>query len=167
MTRVLIAADESDASIHAARVARDLFGDGADYAVVTVGRSTPLLWGTETLLPGVSYPIIMAPAGGGGPMPLVLPSRAVHQVTDGTTTGAEQQAERQAGDVARAAGIGGAETIGELGDTVQAILHAADAHGADVIVVGARHRSWLADLFRSNVTTSVVRAADRPVLVVP
>lgn len=167
MTRVLIAADESDVSIHAARVAYDLFGDAADYAVVTVGRSTPMLWGTDELQPGVSYPIVIAPAGGGFAVPQFMPSLAVRGPADGGTTTATGSAEEQAGNVARAAGIVGAETIGEVGDTVDTIINAAEEHQADVIVVGARHHTLLAEMFTSSVTKSVVRKADRPVLVVP
>ena len=52
-------------------------------------------------------------------------------------------------------------------DTARAILDAARDARADVIVVGARPRSWLSRLLRRSVPARVLDSADRSVLVLP
>ncbi len=77
MTQVLIAVDESESSVDTARVAYALFGDSATYIVVSVADQSPMLWGGDSLIWGVGYPIVMAPSG------VVAPARdGVHSATD-------------------------------------------------------------------------------------
>lgn len=166
MTRVLIAADDSDTSVTAARSARALFGDEAEYLVVNVAEQGLLPWGDDSMLWGSAYPMAI-PAIPGGP-PLIVrpdattpPVRDVHEA-DTPVAVAERQAER----VADAAGLGGATTIGEVGEASHAILEAADRHGADVIVVGSHERGWFSRLLSGSVASSVTKRAAVPVLVV-
>lgn len=48
-----------------------------------------------------------------------------------------------------------------------AICSVAHEEGADLIVIGQRHRGWLDRLFTRSVTNDVLRNANCPVLVVP
>ncbi|MCU1502124.1 MAG: hypothetical protein JWM12_1478, partial [Ilumatobacteraceae bacterium] len=57
MTRVLIASDESERAVHAARTAHQLFGDAAEYFVINVGFSP--LTPTWTSGWGIATPVTM------------------------------------------------------------------------------------------------------------
>lgn len=83
---------------------------------------------------------------------------------------------RDAGDAlnvarARLAAVGGVETERRTGDPAAAILAAADEHGADVLVLGARSgRPGAAGERGADVGTTarrVLGAADVPAVVVP
>jgi len=153
MTRVLIAADGSDASIEAAKVAHGLFGDDASYLVVNVadsGVNSSIAW-------GYAYPVSM-------PM-LDVPMVATDDATGSDRTVVEG-AEQRAADVAEAANLPESTAVGEIGDVATAVLHAAHEHHVDVIVVGSHERSWFSRLFAGSVATTLVREADVPVLVV-
>jgi nucleotide-binding universal stress UspA family protein len=52
-------------------------------------------------------------------------------------------------------------------DTVDAILGVARKHGADVVIVGHRNKSWVGRMFGEHVAAGVVNRARRSVLVVP
>ena len=67
--------------------------------------------------------------------------------------------------VATDAGVD-AMPIGQVGEPVAAIVHAAAEHHADVIVVGSQSRGWLSRLFEPSVSVRVQRATHLPVLVV-
>ena len=69
MTKVLIAVDSSDTSIRAARTAHNLFGDDAEYTVVSVAPLDPVIWGEDTLAWGTPYSMVRPPMGS----PLDLP----------------------------------------------------------------------------------------------
>jgi nucleotide-binding universal stress UspA family protein len=64
-------------------------------------------------------------------------------------------------------GLTDAVAVGELGDPVDAIIGAAEARDADLIVLGSNHRGLLQRVFERSVSKTVVKLADRPVLVVP
>ena len=164
MTQVLIAVDESELSINAARVAYELFGDSAAYTVVNVANQPAMMWGGDSLMWGVGYPVMMAPSGlvgvGSGP-------------TAGTVSpGADldsaplEAAMQVALDVAIEADLPNPQVVGEVGDPAQAILDAARHHEADVIVIGSHDRNWITRLFIPSVTGSVVKEAEIPVLIV-
>ncbi len=165
MTQVLIAVDDSERSVHAARVAYDLFGDNATYTVVNVADQSTMMWGGDSLMWGVGYPVLMAPTGlvGVAPHPTSGVGTPVAE-SDGAPLDAAMQV---ALDVAKEADLPNPQVVGEVGDPAQAILEAARHHQTDVIVVGSPDRSWLTRLFVPSVTGSVVRDADIPVLVVP
>lgn len=59
-----------------------------------------------------------------------------------------------------------AEYVVEVGDPVERLLDAADAHDADLVVVGSRERGFLERLFGHPVDEAVARRADRDVLLV-
>jgi nucleotide-binding universal stress UspA family protein len=143
MTKVLIAADTSETSVEAARVAHSLFGDAAEYLVVNVDRAM-----NDAMAWGASYPLVM---------PLPSP-------TDDPD--AMQRAEDVATDVADSAHLPSAESLGDIGDPASAIIQAAHEHGVDVIVVGSHKHNWFSKLFTGSVTSDLVREADIPVLVV-
>jgi nucleotide-binding universal stress UspA family protein len=165
---VLVAVDESEHSIRVATAARNLFGYDAHFLVVSVGEPTVALWGGEPLAWGVSYPVV--PAGGPMGYPFV-PVAATATIPDPDMPGAGMTAvdvaQRNAEDVVRAANLSDAEPVGDVGDPSQRILAIAEEQAADVIVVGTHHRNWLSRLFSSSVSTDVLKAAERPVLVVP
>src|SRR5262245_66654662 len=75
MTRVLIAVDETEQSVVAAKTAFKLFGDGADYTVISVATDQPVYWGDDPLGAGLAYPLVIPPVGAGGmaaTMPLAV-----------------------------------------------------------------------------------------------
>ena len=160
MTHVLIAADDTEESVRAARIARDLFGDVAHYTVVSVAHTETFLWSGSAMEFGVPYTMAIPPAGVPGP-PLVF------QQPTSTHTTPVDVAERQADEVRVAANLPAADTMGEVGDPADAIVRAADEWGADVIVVGSHERGWFARLFTRSVTHEVVRESSLPVLVGP
>jgi nucleotide-binding universal stress UspA family protein len=151
MTKVLIAADDSESSIRAARAARKLFGPNANYTVISVGPSADLSWGEDLMSWGMAYTLAEPPPGYVGGMPLVM-----HE-----TSGALRTAQK----VADAAGLADAIVIGDEGARARTILDAAHALEVDVIVVGSRDRSWFSKLLDPSTEASVVRDSDVPVLV--
>lgn len=164
MTQVLIAVDESESSVDTARVAYALFGDSATYIVVSVADQSPMLWGGDSLIWGVGYPIVMAPSG------VVAPARdGVHSATDSASPeldGASiDAAMRVAQGVATEADLPDPQVVGEVGDPAFAIIAAAHHHQADVIVIGSHERSWFSRLFVPSVAGAVLRDADIPVLI--
>lgn len=167
MTQVLIAVDDSDTSIVAARTAHQLFGDSAHYTVVNVTEGSSVYWGDESLQYGIGYPLAFPAAGMIGALPYAVPRPDADARRTADSEGDPVRlAEQVAADVADHADLQVAEVVGELGDPVVAILDAADAHHADVIVVGARDRGWLSRLLSPSVTGAILREASVPVLVV-
>jgi nucleotide-binding universal stress UspA family protein len=166
MTHVLIAVDDTESSVTAAQTAHRLFGDDADYTVISVSQSDPVYWGDDPLGSGVVYPLAVPPVGAGmgmATMPLAVraPDRPRESDIPTPVEAAEQTARHVAADV----GIHEARPIGDSGDAAKAILEAADNYDADVIVVGSHDRSWLDRLFNPSVAEQVVKKSDTPVLV--
>jgi nucleotide-binding universal stress UspA family protein len=164
MTRVLIAVDDSDSSIAAARTAHRLFGDTAEYTVISVDRARPVKWGDDALMYGTVYPLALPGAAGvigGIPLAIRRPGDDQIDATDDRVEVGEQTAD----NVAHDAGLDDARTIGEEGDAVEAILSAAETEHADVIVVGSHDRGWFRRLFTTSVRDELLRDAEVPVLV--
>lgn len=151
MTRILIAADESDSSVEAARVAHQLFGDTAEYLVINVADPTP----DASMAWAYVYPATM-------PMMAFPPVNA----DDPAARQAAAASETVAADVATKASLGAAEPLTDTGDAANAIIDAAREHAVDVIVLGSHERSWFSRLLKPSVSASVVREAEIPVLVV-
>lgn len=151
MTRILLALDESEASLAAAEAAHRLFGDDAEYLAVYVTAdpeaTSSMTWGSV-----YGYPFA-AP-----PVPLDQAARSATDVVETARSEAEQRATE--------AGVT-ATPLGEVGDPAHAISRAARDHHADLIVVGHSHRSWLRSLFDPSVTDDLIDATDTPVMVVP
>jgi nucleotide-binding universal stress UspA family protein len=153
MTKILIAVDESDDSVNAARAAHRLFGDDADYLVINVGT----LLATDAMAWGYAYPVAM---------PMVTYPPEVIEPRQGRPTQMEA-AEDRAIAVAAAAHLDDAGTVGTVGDPADAILEAAKANEVDVIVVGSHDRNWFTRLLTGSVSGELVRHSEVPVLVVP
>ncbi len=161
MTHVLIAVDDSDTSVAAAHTAYRLFGDSAQYTLVNVAETAPVVWGHDGLRYGTAYPLSIPGAGVIGSVPFVV------RTPDEPDPSADRvdAAERTADGVAHEAGLTQAESIGETGDPAEAILEAARTHHADVIVVGTHQRGWFKRLVTSSVSDDVIRDSEVPVLV--
>ncbi len=152
MTTILIAADDSEESVHAARIAHTLFGDDAEYLVIHVGVTVT----NDAMAWGYAYPVTM---------PMVAYPPPLPELAAGEQTPVEE-AEERASAIADEASIGDAEVVGDVGDPSEAILHAAHEQGADVIVVGSHERGWFSRLLSGSVSQDLVRRSDIPVLVV-
>jgi nucleotide-binding universal stress UspA family protein len=162
MTQVLIAVDDSEHSVHAARVAYELFGDSAAYTVVNVTDQTAMMWGGDSLMWGVGYPVLMAPSGLVG---VAAPTAGAAGDTPSVDTASIDAAMQVALDVASEAELPHPQVVGEVGDPAQAILAAARHHQADVIVIGSHDRSWFSKLLAPSVGGTVVKDAEIPVLI--
>lgn len=150
MTTVLLAFDETDASLLAGLTATMLFGAEANYLAVHVepilGRGADL-WG-----PVYGYPFPALPAG-------ALIDRESRET-------AVTRARLIAAQAADAAGVDAAP-IGEVGDPAEAILRVAQDFNVDVVVVGDHDRSWFRRLLERSVADELVKIADLPILLIP
>jgi nucleotide-binding universal stress UspA family protein len=162
MTRILVAVDETEDSVNAARTAHRLFGDDADFLAVIVAsirlESTAVPWYGAGW--GAAYTV---PYGG------VWDYRSRRTTSAGATEGVESPdaaAAVAAEQIADQSRLPNAAAIGDVGDPADAILRAADEHDVDVIVVGSHDRGWLSRLWRPSVSVAVVKHTERPVLVV-
>lgn len=154
MPLILVAVDESDESISAAREARQLFGADAEYLAVNVAQGVPT-WAPTGTVWGAVYPYPYA-----APYPLVeeeVSSEPMEEVTDDARQVARERA-AEAGIVAPAA-------VGEVGDPATAILDAATSHDADVIVVGASRKGWWERLVEGSVTKQLTSRSTVPILI--
>jgi nucleotide-binding universal stress UspA family protein len=159
MTRVLVAVDDTEGSVRAAEAAHRLFGEAADYLAVNVTNVLDMAavpWYTAGW--GAPY---AAPYGA------VWAYRSDVTIDPDGVADSEQVAENQAREVADQSGLTDAHALGEAGDPAEAVLHAADEHHVDVIVVGTHHRGWFDRLLRPSVSKEIVRSSTVPVLVVP
>lgn len=151
MTKILLALDETEAARAAAETAYQLFGDGAEYLAVYVSAdpeaTSAMTWGSVYGYPYAAPPVLLDDL-----------ARSATEVVDT----ARAEASRRAAD----AGVD-ATALGEIGDPAHAISRAAHDHGADLIVVGHGHRSWLRSLFDPSVTDDLIDSTDVPVMVVP
>lgn len=137
--RILIAMDDTAASVEAAAAARALFGeDDIEYLAINVLK-----------------PIVALGASEFGYLP-IYPLR-----------GADEDAAACSAQTALSAGVDDAHLLTEVGDPVSAIAAAAAARSVDVIVVGCHHRGLLGRLFDPSVSHGVLRRSTCPVLVVP
>ena len=163
MTRVLIAVDDSEDSVQAARAATELFGQGAEYLVVNVAQTI----GPESMVPwGLAMPYQPELAIGMYAVPAAAVAPTGVAIADENDDPAMARAEEQASEVAREADVHQAEVVGAVGDPATAIVEAAHEHLVDVIVVGSHDKSWFQRLFAGSVRADVVRRSDIPVLVV-
>ncbi len=161
MTHVLIAVDDSDTSVAAAHTAYRLFGESAQYTLVNVAESPPVVWGHDGLRYGTAYPLSIPGAGVIGSVPFVIRTPDEHDRSADRVEAAEQTAD----GIAQEAGLAHVESIGDTGDPAEAILAAARTHHVDVIVVGTHERGWFKRLVTSSVAGEVIRDSEIPVLV--
>ncbi len=140
--KVLIAVDDTDESMDAARAAYDLFGPAPDYLVTSIGR-----------MPTMTYP--MTPAGG---MPMYV---ALGPATDNL----RERATATAIEAAENLDVDAAIEV-DTGPVGAAVCRIAEESGASIIVIGSHNRSIWARLFQPSVGKYVVDNAPCPVLVV-
>ena len=147
--KVLIAVDGTDRDRSVVRQALNLFGDDADYVVISVSAE-PAAMGAAS----VSYATASA-----------FSAPSLSHFADGLDADAHE-AEDVAERVANEAGMSVAETVGEVGNPSTVLLQQAVESGVDVMVIGASERSWFARLFEPSVEAAVLNRATCPVLVV-
>lgn len=152
-TTVLIAVDAAATSVRLVRTAHRLFGEGARYFVMNVGRdpNTDMNWAYASPIVGAAvwYPATWTDEA----------------VTAAVSEGIEH-AEHRASEVASQVTEIEATPLGVVGDPAEAIIKAAHDHGAEVVVVGAHDRGWFSRLLERSVEREVLRVADFAVLVV-
>jgi nucleotide-binding universal stress UspA family protein len=158
MRTIVIAVDETEASVRATRVARRLFGDDARYVVVHVAEEMPIA-PTPPMGTGVATPVVWNVGN------------VVHPVASGEVGGVEvdpvELAEAVARRIAAAGELVESEAVGALGDPADAILELAHERDAEVVVVGAHRHGWFTRTFASSVADDVRKQARVPVLLVP
>lgn len=166
--RVLLAVDESEVSLRAAKVAHQLFGDQAKYFVINVGPMEVQMVGGGPMAWGVPYPMMLPMAMPGmAAAPVYAPDSHAEGTPDEVST-AVDRAEAEARSVTEAASLPtDAVALGATGDPVEQIRLAAIDEAIDVIVVGSSNGKWWQHFFDPSVSKSVLREADRPVLLVP
>lgn len=165
--KVLLAVNDSDDSVKVARTARSLFGDDASYLVVSVGQPEMPVWGGDPLTWGVPYPLTV-PDPAVDDLPFVSSGDGHTPPAAGAEPSPAEIALHRAEEVSEAAELSSSTPIGARGDPADRIRDVATDQSVDVIVVGAHDRGgWLRRLLDPSVTSAVLRAADRPVLVVP
>jgi nucleotide-binding universal stress UspA family protein len=160
MKRIVIAVDGTNASVHAVRAARELFGDGHHYVVAHAGEVLPA---TDVIATESTAGVAMPPTWNAGPVMLPVAQTELH--------GYEQDPIELAASVARRVAVEGgvpdAEVLGTVGDGADAILEIAHEHHADVLVVGDHQHGWFTRIFGGSVAEDLRRHADVPVLIVP
>src|SRR5262245_3172347 len=147
MTNVLIAVDDTDSSVVAAKTAYQLFGDNAEYTVINVAESDPVYWGDDALGHGMVYPLAVPTATTG--MVAGIPLAVRSPQTPDRVSEPVDLAEQRARAVVAEAGIREAHSVGDVGDPAKAIVDVAEDIHADVIVVGGHEHGWLTRLFTS------------------
>lgn len=148
MKKILVAVDESESSARAAKFVQEFFrGDDVSLTAVNVA-SQPVEW-----MPAAPYGGITA-----------WPAPAVQDLSAMEDAWAREEAAGQA--VAGRQVPPGTDIEVAFGETVDAILAAAEDLDADMIVVGSRDKGFLDRLFSGSVSEQLVRKAPRPVLVV-
>ncbi len=160
--KILIAVDSSETSVAAADAAHRLFGEHADYLVINVASDVPILWGVDALQYGTVYPIAMPGAGVIGALPLTVTGAGAEDAASRRIEESEDLAE----SVAAQAGVPHPQVLADSGDAADAINAAAREHDVDVIVIGSHDRGWVERLFTKSVSSTVLREAELPVLVV-
>lgn len=148
MKRILVAVDDSTASKRAATFVEGFFrGDDVSIIAVNVAH-TPVPWMAPVPF-GAVYTWPYGPAD----------ESALDEAL------AEEEAQAEA--VAARQAPRDAEVEVVFGETVEAILRAADDEDADVVVVGHHDKGFLGRLLDGSVSERVTRQSTRPVLVVP
>ena len=138
---VLVAVDDSPLDERIADTVATLFRSASEILTLHVTPTMP------PVAPPAAFGVIAAP------MPPDLGQPLAEE--------AQQAAERTTERI----GLRDVTPVGAVGDPVDGILEAADEHGAAIIVLGSRDRSWLSRLFDPSVSDAVRRRADRPILI--
>jgi nucleotide-binding universal stress UspA family protein len=150
MKRVLIAIDGTRESDDAARFAHALFGDDAEYLVLTVADTNAML--------GTALPLADPMLSGAG-------AYVDPEVARETVESAMHNAEEAVTETAREVDDH-AEKIVETGAPADVICRVAEERAVDLIVVGSHDRNWFSRLITPSVRNHVIDHAPCPVLVV-
>ena len=142
--RILLALDESNESLRAARTAVELFPD-AEFLVLNVAR-IPVPW-----MPIDAFGMVGT-----------IPAPDWDEMIDRADDHAKQEITARA----EAARVPAAAVLIEHGDPIEAICEAAEQHDVDIVVVGSHDKGGLARLFSRSIADGVVHRVHRPVLVV-
>jgi nucleotide-binding universal stress UspA family protein len=150
MKRVLIAVDATPESNDAAKFAYALFGEDADYLVLTVADTSAML--------GSALPLADPMLSGAGAYvdPEVARETVETAMHDAESTAAEGA--HQLHDHA--------ERLVETGAPADVICRVAEERAVDLIVIGSHDRNWFSRLITPSVRNHVVDHAPCPVLVV-
>ena len=144
MPKVLVALDESELSVHVARVAKRLFaGPGTELLAISVA-TVPTLWAD--------------PFGG------VHTLKGDSDGDDDILT--ENDLEVRLADVMKEADLQPDETLLEVGGPVERICAAAEDFDVDVIVVGTHDKGFFRRMIDPLVSEGVLTHTTRPVIVV-
>ena len=149
MTTVLIAVDGTESDQSVIRQTLEVLGENHEYVLVSVSDE-PAMLGAVSL----SY----ASAS-------VLAVPELSKFADGMGLDADA-AEDIAESAAAAAGLTGADAVGEVGDPATVLIEVATDRSATVIAIGASERNWFSRLFDPSVEAAVVERAPCPVLVI-
>lgn len=145
--RILVALDDSPASQRAAEFVNRFF-DGAEAEIVAVNVSAVTIPWLPAATPGIG----------------VVPFGMVAPEPPGDDD--FRQAEAHGRRTVSATGIETDAVRVDFGDPVTAIESAARDHDVDLVVVGSGEKGWWRRVVEGSVSEDVVRALDRPVLVV-
>jgi nucleotide-binding universal stress UspA family protein len=144
MPKVLVALDESELSVHVARVAKDLFA-GTETKLLAISVATvPTLWAD--------------PFGG------VHTLKGDPDGDDDILT--EDALEHRVADVMAEADLQPDETLMEVGAPVERICAAAEDFDVDVIVVGTHDKGFFRRMIDPLVSEGVLTHTTRPVIIV-
>ncbi len=141
--RILVALDDSPASLRAAEFAHEMFGDAPCEVLAISVAPRPTPWIAADVTFGATYPYL-APA---------IPEL-------------DEELENAARETLESSGVEADLQLAEVGDPVEAIRQAAIDHRVSLIVVGSHHRGLLSRLIHGSVADDLVHEAPCPVLVV-
>jgi nucleotide-binding universal stress UspA family protein len=162
MTKILVAIDATDESTHVLHTAQRLFGTDAEYVALTV-VADPASSDTDGGRRADPAPLATPPIGAGAAIGLAA---SIHDDGGRAVDVAQERAAAIATDHIERAHAVHVVPMGRTGDAGQTIVAVADAHAADVIVMGSHERGWLRRVFTTSVPEQVVDDARCPVLLV-
>ena len=159
MRTILVGYDATDVADRALDRAAELAERfGARVIVLAVGRSTTIA--RPELVPETVGPVMTA-----GGMVSAVPPEHMPPPTEVEPDEPTVHVLERARGALSARGID-AEYVSTVGDPAEALLEAAEAHDADLIVVGSREHGFLERLLGDGVDEKVARKARRDVLLV-
>jgi hypothetical protein len=158
--KVLIAGDDSNRSVEIVRQVHEMFGQEAEYFVLTVGSAS------DAKTAGEIHPAMPPTVLGFATSPASAGAVTTNSVSEPHANPIDVS-EQRAGNLAASAGIPGAHALGDVGNPRTAIKNATRDHDIDVVVVRQEHRNWANRLFTKSVADDMVRSNAKPLLLMP
>ena len=154
MRHILVAVDESEASERVSEFVNRFF-EGMEVSITALNvGSVQLDWAGYPAVPGAVYP---------WPYGVGMPPRDAEEALAARADAARESAEQ----TVASSGVDAEEQVVEIGgDVAETIRRVASQRGADLIVVGAGHKSLWERLISPSVSSELAKDAPRPVLVV-